>query len=506
MTFRPNLIDRALLAVAPVSGLRRLQAKAVAQELIRAFDGASRDRRLGNWRVSANGPRAEGVGARDLLRYRARDLDQNNKTVRAAKLQFQGQVVGYGIVPRAVDSRKTLRQKANDAWARFVETCDPEGQQDYYGLLSMTAGSMFIDGECLHLWLDKDGQPFSQIRVLETDHLDDSRTLKALTQTDRTGDGIEFDKWGRRLAYWLWPVHPGESDVIRIPGNSERIDAKYVDHFFHVARPGQTRGVSWLAPSIVGLRGLDDVIEAMIWRKRIEACIGLVVRTPEAQGAAPLVGQQATDINGRREETLSPGKILRFGPGEEATAFEPSSSGDTLEFMRSQLYAFCATTGVAYHEVTGDASQANYSSMRAAKVAGYVLMDLVQWLVIAPRVKAAWRRVMEREYAITGDKRFLDVRCELAMPVRPWVDPLKDIMAKVMEIRAGLQSQPDAIAERGGNWEQLIGEIQSWIEATDAAALVFDTDPRKVNQSGALQAAQAAQAAGAAGDQQSAKS
>jgi lambda family phage portal protein len=502
MALKISALDRALLAIAPIYATKRMHARAAAAEFLRAFDGASRDRRLGNWRASANGPRAEGAGARDVLRYRARDLDQNNKTVRAAKLQFQGQVVGYGIVPRAVDPRKTLRQRANDAWERFVETCDPDGQQDYYGLLSMTAGSMFIDGECLHLWLDgKDGQPFSQIRVLEADHLDETRTIQALTQTDRTGDGIEFDEWGRRLAYWLWPVHPGETDVVRIPGTSKRVAAESVDHFFHVGRPGQIRGLSWLTPSIVGLRGLDDVTEAMIWRKRIEACIGLVVRSPETQGAAPLVGQQSTDSSGRREETIAPGKILRFGPGEDATAFEPSSSGDTMDFIRSQLYAFCATTGVAYHEVTGDASQANYSSMRAAKVAGYVLMDMVQWLTLAPRVKAAWRRVMAREYAITGDRRFLDVRCELAMPVRPWVDPLKDIMAKVMEIRAGLQSQPDAIAERGGNWEQIVGEIKSWIEATDAAELVFDTDPRRVNQSGALQAAQNAQASGADGNQ-----
>lgn len=506
MTFSPNLLDRAWLALAPRSGLRRLEARLAASELARSYDGASRDRRLGNWRAPGTGPNAENDAALGRLRSRARDLDRNNKTVRAAKLQFQGQTVGTGINPRAIDPRKTLRQKANDAWARFSETCDPEGQQDYHGLLSTTVGSMFVDGEALHLWLDDPvtGVPYSQIRVLEGDHLDDSRASLAVSQTGRIVSGIEFDRWSRRLGYWLYPTHPGEYDVRVGSWRSERVEAHRVDHFYHIARPGQARGISWLAPSIVALRGLDDVTEAIIWRKRLEACIGLILRSPETQGGVPVLAKQTTDARGRTEETLAPGKILRTGPGEDAVAFQPSTSSDTIEFVRSQLYAFCATTGIPYHAVTGDASQANYSSMRAAQLSGNVLLDMVQWITLAPRLRAAWRRVMEREAMVTGDLRFKEVRCEHSMPVRAWVDPLKDITAKIMEIRAGLQAMPDALAERGINWEQQIAEIDAFLKALDVAKIVLDTDPRQINHAGAAQAAQTVLAASIA-EGQSAK-
>lgn len=157
MPYAPSFLDRVFLAVAPQAGLARLQARMQAAMMLdaaRAYDGASRDRRLSGWRASAAGPRAEGDSGRELLRYRARDLYQNNQAVRAATLQFQGQTVGSGVTPRAVGANKSLRKKANEAWKRFVDTCDPEGQQDYYGLLSTTVSSMFIDGEALHLWLD----------------------------------------------------------------------------------------------------------------------------------------------------------------------------------------------------------------------------------------------------------------------------------------------------------------------------------------------------------------
>jgi lambda family phage portal protein len=498
MTFKPSLFDRALLALAPQAGLARVKARMQAAELFRAYDGAAKDRRLSGWRASSSGPRAEGDTGRETLRYRARDLAQNNATAAAAKLQFAAQTVGSGITPRAVGGSKAMRKRAQDAWKRFVDTCDADGNQDYYGLLSLTAQSLFTDGEVLHVWRQSGGERWRKLRVLEADHLDETRVELVRGRNDRVVNGIEFDADGARKAYWLNKVHPGETDVLRLLSEAERIDAQHVDHYFHVARPGQIRGVSWLAPSIVSLRGLDDVAEAVLWRKRLEACIGIIIRTPEAAGSLPTVGKQSAGDSGERLETMRPGMMPRLGPGEDLTAFQPTVSADTIDFIRWRLYAFCATTGLAYHEITGDASQANYSSMRAAKLAGWALLDLVQWVVFAPRIKTAWRRVMEAEYNATGN----DVRsigCELSMPVRPWVDPLKDIMAKVLEIRAGLLSHPDALAERGVNMDEFITETVAFLKEIDAAGLIFDTDPRKTNDSGALQAAVKAQGASAGG-------
>jgi lambda family phage portal protein len=500
MSFKPSFLDRAWLAIAPQSGLRRLHARAVASQLMRAYDGASRDRRLGGWIATGNSANAELFGSNERVRNRARDLERNNRVVFSAISQFSGQVVGTGITPRAVDPRKTVRQAANDAWARFVDTCDPEGQLDYYGLQALAARTMFRDGEVFRVWLkDESGVVNGRIVLREPDYLDQTRDI--LTGADAKENlvvqGVEFDAYGRRAGYWMFPIHPGELGSIAIGGllrgQSKRMPAEDVDHFYQTLRPGQTRGVSWLAPSIVALRGLDDVAEAMIWRKRIEACIGLMIRSPESQGAAPIVGQQKTDGRGRIEETLAPGKILRFGPGEEASTLDPSTSGDTIDFVRSQLYAFSATTGIPYHAITGDVSQANYSSLRAATLAGNVLLDAVQWLVFAQRERRAWRRVMLRESLLRNEPRLADVRCEFSMPVRPWVDPVKEITAKIMEIRAGLQSMPDALAERGLNWEQQLSEIEAFIKALDQPGIVLDTDPRKINHSGALQTAQAAQ-------------
>lgn len=487
--FRPTFFDRALIAIAPMRGLRRLQARVAADYALRSFDAAKFDRRLGSWTATGASANAELTGATDRLRFRARDLERNNRYVFTAATQFAGKVVGTGITPRPIHSSDRLRKKAKDAWDRFCDTCDPDGQLDYYGIQSLTARTLFRDGEILHVWRSRNGLPNSQISTLEVDHLDAGRSLMSGSKSVL---GIEFDDFGARTGYHLFPVHPGETGWQPTRGSSKLISAEYVDHYFHRTRPGQIRGVSWLAPSIVALRGNDDIDEAVRWRKRLEACIGVILETPENTGLAPVVGKQTKQTAGdgkpRIEEQVAPGMVLRMGPGEKALAFQPTASGDTVEYLRSQLYAFCATTGVSYHAITGDASQANYSSMRAAELAGNVILDTVQWLIMAPRVKTAWRRVMQREALLTGDSRFFDVKCALAMPVRPWVDPVKEITAKIYEIRAGLQSMPDALAERGVDWIDQLAEIEAFIKKLDAAGIVIETDARQTTRAGQIQA------------------
>ena len=58
-----------------------------------------------------------------------------------------------------------------------------------------------------------------------------------------------------------------------------------------------------------------------------------------------------------------------------------------------------------------------------------------------------------------------------------------------MEVRSGFTSMHDAIAKRGWNADDVLVDIEAWNKKVDAAGVVLDTDPRKVTQTGALQAA-----------------
>lgn len=77
----------------------------------------------------------------------------------------------------------------------------------------------------------------------------------------------------------------------------------------------------------------------------------------------------------------------------------------------------------------------------------------------------------------------------------PWVDPLKDQMAEQMAVRNGFKSRSMVVAEQGEDVEMVDHEIAEDNERADALGLVFDSDPRKKEKSGAMQSAEETTAA-----------
>ena len=492
-----SVLDRLIGVFSPSAELQRLRARAALEMEARAYDAAGVGRRASGWRAPSSSGRAESEAALRTLRARCRDLARNNPLAASLSRQFAGRVVGTGITLRPKHRVKLVQQRANDAWKRFTENCDPEGLHDWNGIADLAVRSMFEGGETLLRW-DMDARGGMTVQLLEGDHLDETKDTKLFGGRNETDyrAGIEFSGQ-RRAAYWLFPEHPGDSARPQL--TSQRVEARYIDHLFERMRPGQMRGLPWLTPAALRLKNFDQIHEAIEMRKRLEACIGIAIETMES-GAAPALGVQKKDDAGKTLETMSPGMVVRTGPGEKIQTINPASSGDVVEYMRGHLHAFCAMVGVPYHAATGDVSQANYSSQRAAILAGNILIDQTQWLTVVPRIMTpAARRVMQAEALRVGDPRLLDVECEWSTPVRPWVDPVKEVMAKVIEIRAGLQSMPDALAERGLEWTSHLVEVADFLKAVDEQQLTFDTDGRQVTKTGA--AANVAAMADAAGKQ-----
>ena len=74
-------------------------------------------------------------------------------------------------------------------------------------------------------------------------------------------------------------------------------------------------------------------------------------------------------------------------------------------------------------------------------------------------------------------------------PKWSWVDPLKEVTADLLETRAGFAPRSDKAAERGYSLEALDRMIEASNDSADEKGLVFDSDPRRTQKSGALQMA-----------------
>jgi len=483
-----RLIDSAIAPFAPRAAARRMAARS-SLGLMRKFDVAENTRRTRNWKRPQTDADAEAWRARSRLRASAHDLVRNNKYCAAGVRHLVADMIGDGIAPQFVHAEPAVAQAAQDSWDKWAEG-RVDGHADFYGYQKTAGHGLIVGGEILGVWKPDSSGPDGRLEGLEGDYLDETK-LEELQSGGRIVQGVEFDRYNDLAAYWLFDRHPGGLALLS-NYKSAAVPAKHVDHLFERTRFGQTRGVSWLAAVALDLKDIGEIEDAVRIQQKVQACLGLVLTPGDDEETSPVSAdgeQTANSTTGRLEETMTPGMIYRARKGESVTAISPSAHGGAVEFIKQQLGAISATLA-PYHRMTGDVSQANYSSLRAAMLGSWALLDDWQQNVIIPGlVRPAVGRRMRRLALETGDKRFLDVGVNFALPVRRFVDPIKDLMAEVIEIRAGIKTLSRSLAERGLNGDRHLQEIARINGLLDQLGLALDTDPRRLTDSGVLQAA-----------------
>ncbi|MBF0342388.1 MAG: phage portal protein [Magnetococcales bacterium] len=316
-----NWLDSLVGMISPEAAVRRARARNVIQALRRGYDGAKTGRMTSGWVTAGTDANAEVAMASVRLRDRARDLVRNNPYAAKAIMTHASSMIGAGIRPRPKAQTQELDDRITDLWEEFAEQCDADGRTTFYGIQNLMARSMVESGECL-LQLVRRPSSFGlrvplQLRVLECDHLDGTSD-RDLPDGGFIQQGIEFDRFGRRAAYWVYPRHPGSTRTGL--SKSIRIPASEMLHLFDRLRPGQNRGVTWFAPALLRMRDLDDYDVAELVRKKMEACFVGFVINPEPPAGTGGDGEdpvkQVENLVPGMLEHLPPGRDIRFGQAQ----------------------------------------------------------------------------------------------------------------------------------------------------------------------------------------------
>ena len=166
----------------------------------------------------------------------------------------------------------------------------------------------------------------------------------------------------------------------------------------------------------------------------------------------------------------------------------PSGGGSHAAFARRALEAAAVGAGLTYDQVSGDLTQANYSSLRAGKIEFRRLCEQVQYGMLIPMLV---RPVAERFHAqgallgLWGAEMPAEV--SHVPPAHEMIDPLKDTTALIAQVRAGFVPQPEAAGAFGYDFRAAVEMIREANALLDEAGISLDTDPRRVAKSGAAQ-------------------
>lgn len=426
---------------------------------VRSIDAGGGGRR---WRdapmlADAAGPMRAAAG---LIASRAQALALNNPTLARISDALPAHLVGTGITPRPMHPVEDTRALLAASFLTWTDRAETGCRTDFYGLQAALVRDMVVMGEALAVFeVDPvDGAP--QLRRLHPDQLDRSVTR----QTAGGGHiiaGVEFNARGVIVAYHIRPGAPGET-LAGLPLTPECWPASDVIHMFRPLVPGQVRGLSWFAPSLLSARELDQFLDAVLVRAKVAALhAGFVV---EPNGAPIYDGEQT---GGSLNVSMEPGAMVVLPPGKSVEFPSLPEQGNATAIAHDFERRIATGIGATYEMATGDHSQANYSSSRSALLEFRRFAEGVQHHVVVHQLcRPVWRRfvtwcVLSGRIGATAFQANRDafLAAKWLPPAWPWVDPVKDARAAILEMDANLRSRAEVVAERGYDIETLDREI-----------------------------------------------
>ena len=475
------------------------------------FEGASRtDPDLAAWEPTNVSTQSALTLERDAIMSRVHDIARNEGWASAGLQRQIDSIIGpgwrrsskpnhtaLGISPEAAVE---LGREIETQWRLYCEdfeACDAGQRMTMGQILALGLRQRLTDGETLSfsLWLKRKQAWSTAIQMVSPDRLSNPNLY--LDSVQRR-DGIDLGAWNEPLGYHIRSAHPGDYGVMgAFPWIWDSFPRKYpngrwcVVHNFDQVDAGQVRGISPLAPILKKLRMLGRYDHAELQAATLNALLAAFIKSDNDHDeiAEALGGGPPRKVGGKAEpdfDTMTAMEERRLGFYERNGVSLPGAklnflyTGDSVELTKSQhpntafegyyrtgLRYVASAMGCSYEQLSGDYSQVNYASQRAAMLeiwrgfaskkagfaAGFLDPHYSNWLeeaIETGRVKIP-----------KGAPRFREQRAAYCAgrwlgPPRGWVDPMKEADAAVARIGAGLSTLEMECSEQGHDWREVI--------------------------------------------------
>lgn len=462
----------------------RMQSRGV-QAVMRmpgGFEGASGDRReFANWSVLDAGPNSDTLGDLSTLRARSLDLERNAPLATGAFNTQLRDVIGEGLQPKPRLDREYLglTKEAADAWSRQAmriwwsvagtTRLDVAGRLTFAALQRQALFAHLSGGDCFTFfrYLKRPGDLLgTKIQLLEANRVSQPDTQR---ETDLFRDGIELDANGAVTAVWYTNRHPTER---WLPGGGlltwSRANVRdsagwpVVLQLFEQRRPGQLRGIPYLAPVIGTLKNLSRYSEAELMAAVVSSMFTVFIKG----GFKPGLGELDADNPAPAGQvSLGTGAVVDLAEGEDVTFADPKRPNAAFDPF---FLAMCRQLGSALeipYEQLVNSFQASYSASRAALLNAWRSVRTRRGFFVEQFTQPVYARVIREAVAsgLLNAPGFLDdplaqaawLGCEWTGPTMPEIDPEKAARAAKVRIEEELSTRDREAAEiNGTDWAE----------------------------------------------------
>jgi len=428
-----------------------------------------------------------------VLRARSREQVQNNEYARRFIQLLKVNVVGpkgFTFQAQIKNGQGKPDKQANafiedmvKDWSRR-ENLDVTGRMDLVGHCRMFLSEVATDGEYLARIIRgrRAGRHGIQIQVLDPEILP-VWYEKDVGSGGRIESGVEFNAFGKPVAYHLMAYGPTEDTYSYYGRSFVRVPAEDIIHEFMPEWVDQYRGLPWFSTALNGLKMANGYEEAALVAARVGAANMAFFKTT---GAEDLPFDEKSP-EGDFEMDAEAGVMRSLPPGMELDKWDPKYPDSQFEgFMKAVLRRTASGLGINYNALANDLSSVNYSSLRQG-----ALEDRDAWMLIQDWMASVFLDRLYREWLtwqmttggvtlpmrppaslqITNEAKYMDV----AWLGRRWhwIDPQKDMTANTAAIFHGLKSKSQIIREMGHDPDRIWHEISVEDKKLEELGLTF---------------------------------
>lgn len=311
--------------------------------------------------------------------------------------------------------------------------------------------------------LDRDGEVFLRVfdlgDRLAVRFVDPEHVIGPLGASAHDAYGVQVDPHDAETITGYWVTRPTDSGFGFVsPGASTLTPADEIQHRKANVDRLAPRGLPVLWPCRESLRRSWQILRAMSTVASIQASVAAIIRrqiggtiTPWAQPGDPGTGK---DDEGRTYQHLPPGAIMHLAPGEEWDA--PANRIDVANYVaavQAELRAVAARLCLPEYMLSGDASNANYSSTLVAEGPAVKMFERLQSEMIWYDVEILRRVLQIAERTGRLPRGLTDaIRVEAEAPIVQSRNRLMEAQADQLLLSMGVVSRETIAARHGYDW------------------------------------------------------
>lgn len=446
----------------------------------RGFDFAENGRFTGDFSTATLTADQAVFYAITTTRNRARELEKTHPLIRKFLTMIKDGVVGASALrfkSRAADLLKGKLVPDSGARGMIERAYADFSRRKNFSLdhrlgrrrfMRMVLVRMIVDGEVFIRKLRAADNPHKFTnQILDADLVDHRLNTDEDANGYRIIMGVKVvAKTHRPISYFFRPQAVGPyAGVVSspIPGEHIEVPAEEIIHFYEPERPGQTRGLTYLAPAGMRAKLLDGLETAVL--------VGYRVAAAKMGFLSPDQNYDGDDIDIEDVPTeVSPGQLDLLPKGVNFHAFDPAYPDADYDAIKTTVSREIGSAlGVSHPELSNNYSGVSFSSGQLSRHADEALYASLRALLVECAEAEIFEDWLTAQllfgilpFPLKRKKKFLAHK--FFPPRRRPIDVLKDAKGKEIRLSIGDLDPYEMAAEGGEDLEDRLDNLERAIK------------------------------------------